>query len=117
MLLTGLFRFDNSSEVYCRRNTKIFYLYCQPSGYYTERVRTKAVASCEIRTQPCRLSLSRNQSLRDQETRNVGKWSRILMEERRRIAPQSREASEALLDSDEGVKRAKIMVEAAVVQK
>ena len=117
MLLTGLFRFDNSSEVYCRQNTKIFYLYCQPSGYYTERVRTKAVASCEIRTQPCRLSLSRNQSLRDQETRNVGKWSRILMEERRRITPQSREASEALLDSIEGVKRAKIMVEAAVVQK
>ena len=39
------------------------------------------------------------------------------MEERRRITPQSREASEALLDSIEGVKRAKIMVEAAVVQK
>ena len=39
------------------------------------------------------------------------------MEERGRIAPHSREASEALLDSDEGVKRAKIMVGAAVVQK
>ena len=32
------------------------------------------------------------------------------MEEQRRIAPHSIEASEALLDSDEGVKRAKIMV-------
>ena len=39
------------------------------------------------------------------------------MEERRRIAPQSREASEALLDSDEGVKRVKITVGAAGVQK
>ncbi|CAH3144664.1 unnamed protein product [Pocillopora meandrina] len=33
------------------------------------------------------------------------------------MVPQPREASEALLDSDEGVKRAKITVGAAVVQK
>lgn len=33
------------------------------------------------------------------------------------MVPQPREASEVLLDSDEGVKRAKITVGAAVVQK
>ena len=119
MLLTGVIRLDNISEVYCRRNAKICYLCCQPSGHYTGRVRTKAVAPCEIRTQPCRLSFSRNKSLGDQETINVEtlKWGRILIEKRGRMVPQPREASEVLLDSDEGVKRAKITVGAAVVQK
>ena len=45
------------------------------------------------------------------------KWGRILIEKRGRMVPQPREASEVLLDSDEGVKRAKITVGAAVVQK
>ena len=51
------------------------------------------------------------------ETRNVENGAEFLWKNEDELPPQPTEASEALLDSDEGVKRAKITVGAAVVQK
>ena len=53
---------------------RFFTVVPKSSGRRSTGVRARSVASRKIRAQSCRLRLSRNQSLRDQETLEMKEW-------------------------------------------